>query len=119
LTDKQALEEKMGDAVNHPEHYTRGGIETIDFIIAKELSYELGNVVKYVSRAQFKGEHLQDLEKAQWYLNDAIDREKERLITEAKAETEDEHVGVERGESVRWPVAYPFDWATMLALGDE
>lgn len=69
----------MSDPVNHPDHYTRGGIETIDFIIAKGLGYETGNVVKYVSRAEFKGEYLQDLEKAQWYLNDAIDREKKRI----------------------------------------
>ena len=54
--------------VNHPDHYTRGGIETIDFITAKGLCYELGNVIKYVSRAQFKGCMLQDLQKAHWYL---------------------------------------------------
>lgn len=73
-----------GDPVNHPSHYTKGGIETIDFIMAKNLSYELGNVVKYVSRAQFKGEYLQDLEKAKWYLDHAIQREKEKLAQESE-----------------------------------
>lgn len=60
------------DQVNHPPHYTAGGIETIDFIEAKGLDYNLGNVVKYVSRADQKGNKLQDLEKARWYLERAI-----------------------------------------------
>ena len=60
------------DAVNHPPHYMAGGIETIDFIEAKGLDYNLGNVVKYVTRADHKGNKLQDLEKARWYLDRAI-----------------------------------------------
>ena len=62
----------QADEVNHPPHYTVGGIETIDFIEAKGLDYNLGNVVKYVSRADQKGNKLQDLEKARWYLERAI-----------------------------------------------
>jgi hypothetical protein len=65
------------DMVNHPTHYTAGGIETYDFIVAKGLSYELGNVVKYITRAKHKGNALQDLKKAQWYLNAAINREEQ------------------------------------------
>jgi hypothetical protein len=57
------------DNVNHPPHYKVGGIETIDFIEAKSLSYNLGNVVKYITRADHKGNTLEDLKKAQWYLN--------------------------------------------------
>jgi hypothetical protein len=57
-----------GDAVNHPAHYKVGGIETIDFIEAKKLGYNLGNVVKYLTRADHKGNRKQDLEKAKWYL---------------------------------------------------
>ena len=60
------------DLINHPPHYTAGGIETIDFIEAKNLGYNLGNVVKYITRADHKGNKLEDLEKAQWYLNRAI-----------------------------------------------
>ena len=56
------------DAVNHPPHYKVGGIETIDFIEAKSLNYNLGNVVKYLTRADHKGNKLEDLQKAQWYL---------------------------------------------------
>lgn len=63
------------ELVNHPAHYTAGGIETYDFIVAKQLSYELGNVVKYITRAEYKGNKLQDLRKARWYLDAAIKRE--------------------------------------------
>jgi hypothetical protein len=63
----------VADPVNHPEHYKVGGIETIDFIEAKSLSYNLGNVVKYLTRADYKGNKLQDLQKAQWYLNREIE----------------------------------------------
>jgi len=62
------------DMVNHPPHYKAGGIETIDFIEAKTLGYHLGNVVKYVSRADHKGNKLEDLKKAQWYLSRAIEK---------------------------------------------
>ena len=65
---------KVKDMVNHPPHYTVGGIETIDFIEAKQLPYNLGNVVKYITRAGHKGNQKQDLEKAQWYLNREIER---------------------------------------------
>jgi len=69
------------DIVNHPPHYKDGGIETIDYIEAKGLSYNLGNVVKYVSRAgkknpdplTVKDSKLQDLKKALWYLSREIE----------------------------------------------
>jgi hypothetical protein len=60
------------DSVNHPAHYKVGGIETIDFIEAKGLGYNLGNVVKYITRADHKGNKLEDLRKAQWYLTREI-----------------------------------------------
>lgn len=65
-----------GDPVNHPKHYKYGGVETIDFIESKGLGYHLGNVVKYISRAGMKGTNtgLEDLKKAQWYLNRAIEK---------------------------------------------
>lgn len=61
------------DNVNHPAHYKTGGIETIDFIEAKQLTYNLGNVVKYITRADHKGNKMEDLKKAQWYLNREIE----------------------------------------------
>lgn len=67
-------ETAMDDPVNHPTHYKVGGIETIDFIEAKQLNYNMGNAVKYISRADHKGNKKQDLEKAVWYLNREIGR---------------------------------------------
>lgn len=60
------------DMVNSPPHYRSGGIETIDFIEAKKLNYNLGNVVKYITRADLKGNRKQDLAKALWYLQREI-----------------------------------------------
>jgi hypothetical protein len=65
---KLRMEGDRGDAVNHPAHYKVGGIETIDFIEAKKLNYNIGNVIKYLTRADHKGNRKQDLEKAKWYL---------------------------------------------------
>jgi hypothetical protein len=70
-TSNKSIHSKA-DMVNHPPHYKAGGIETIDFIEAKNLGYNLGNVVKYVSRADLKGNKLEDLQKARWYLDRAI-----------------------------------------------
>jgi hypothetical protein len=76
ITPKRIAEIQMfeppADPVNHPAHYKAGGIETIDFIEAKKLNYNLGNVVKYITRADLKGNRKQDLEKALWYLNREI-----------------------------------------------
>lgn len=62
--------EEEVDMVNSPPHYRSGGVETIDFIEAKQLGYHLGNVVKYISRAGIKSHNpLEDLRKAKWYLD--------------------------------------------------
>ena len=73
------------DAVNQPSHYTAGGIETIDYLRAKLgplafLGYCIGNVLKYVSRYQFKN-GLEDLKKAQVYLGWAIKAMEEQNAT--------------------------------------
>lgn len=59
------------DPVNHPSHYCFGGIEVLDAIEAWQLPYHLGNVVKYIVRAGKKdpAKLLEDLKKAQFYLN--------------------------------------------------
>ena len=66
----------MADMVNHPPHYTFGGIETIDYlegILGTGFpAYCVGNAVKYLSRWQHKG-GVEDLKKAQWYINRVID----------------------------------------------
>lgn len=67
------------DVVNNPPHYTDGGVETLDFIEAKDLNYRLGNVVKYVSRAgkKLNADPVQDLEKAAFYLQREIEARKQ------------------------------------------
>jgi transposase-like protein len=57
-----------------PSHYTIGGIETWDFIEAKRLNYNLGSVVKYISRADYKGNDIDDLKKAREFLEREITR---------------------------------------------
>jgi hypothetical protein len=67
----------MTDMVNHPPHYTFGGIETIDYMKAKSTHEEFcGHLrltaIKYLSRVGHKGDALEDYKKAQWYLNKLI-----------------------------------------------
>lgn len=64
------------NVVNHPSHYTQGKYEVIDYIedkLSKEelQGYCVGNVLKYVSRFKHKN-GLEDLKKAEWYLNRLI-----------------------------------------------
>ena len=58
------------EAVNHPAHYggAENPYEAIKVIEAWSLGFCLGNTVKYISRAGKKGDRLEDLKKAQWYL---------------------------------------------------
>ena len=67
------------DNVNHPSHYTFGDIEVLDAIEAWGLGYHLGNVVKYVARADHKGKPIEDLEKALFYLGREILNRKVQL----------------------------------------
>jgi len=66
----------MGDNVNHPDHYTAGGVECLDAIEAALgpegfAAYIRGNCIKYLWRAPHKG-GLEDLRKARWYLTRLI-----------------------------------------------
>jgi len=63
---------KKEDKVNHPKHYTFGTIEVIDVIEDWQLGFCEGNCIKYIARAKHKGNELEDLKKAQWYLNRKI-----------------------------------------------
>jgi hypothetical protein len=62
------------DVVNHPPHYQAGGLEVIDVIEGFALGFRLGNAVKYILRAGKKGDRLEDLKKAAWYLAREIDK---------------------------------------------
>ncbi len=63
----------MTDPVNHPPHYTQGGIECIDAMKAALTPEEFrgyckGQVIKYIWRSEHKGNPDQDLRKANWYM---------------------------------------------------
>ncbi len=76
----------MSEVVEHPEHY--GGAdnpyEAIKVIEAWELGFHLGNVVKYLSRAGKKGDALDDLKKARWYLDRHIANLQKVLMPDRK-----------------------------------
>ena len=61
------------EMINHPSHYNQG-IEAIDYIESHKMNFNIGNVIKYVTRAKHKGTELQDLKKALWYLDREIKR---------------------------------------------
>lgn len=77
FTRKVDMQEER-DVVNKPNHYTYGDIEVIDYIeqVTKnykpELAFAIGNVIKYISRANHKN-GKEDLDKARWYLNRAFE----------------------------------------------
>ena len=76
------IEQKLGDKVNHPSHYTwlkdKCGIEVID--ITRHMDFDLGNAIKYILRSGLKSEQgysnkektIEDLKKAIFYINDKI-----------------------------------------------
>lgn len=70
--------------VNHPDHYQSDNIEAIDIIESFELNFHLGNVVKYVTRADKKGNGLEDLEKAKWYLQREINNRHKQQSSRTK-----------------------------------
>ena len=67
------------DSVNHPKHYTEhpSGVECVE--ITEHMNFCVGNAIKYLWRAGLKGEQVEDLRKARWY----IDREIARILNNA------------------------------------
>lgn len=64
------------DNINHPSHYqTKSGLEVIDVIEAFELNFLLANSIKYILRSGKKGDRIEDLKKAVWYLQREIQKE--------------------------------------------
>jgi len=68
----------LPDPVNHPTHYTShpSGVETIT--VTEHFCFNLGNAIKYIWRADEKGNALEDLKKAEWYIKREIQR-RERM----------------------------------------
>jgi hypothetical protein len=64
------------DNIKDPKHYSRWKIEPVQFMMENEIPYVEGNVIKYIMRWRYKG-GLEDLHKAQEYLNILIKNELE------------------------------------------
>ena len=86
---RDIIERNANDPVNHPSHYTAGGIECIDAISSAICMYNrpidawlVGQVIKYLWRAPLKGKYAEDIRKAQFYLN--------RLVNGLEAKTNGE-----------------------------
>jgi hypothetical protein len=64
----------MSDTINHPSHYNQlpNGIECID--VVEHMNFNRGNAIKYIWRAGQKGDVLEDLRKALWYIAREIER---------------------------------------------
>ena len=68
------------EKVDHPAHYNQGRFEVIDVIEDWDLNFCEGNVVKYVARHRHKGEPLEDLRKARWYIDRLIQAASDEAI---------------------------------------
>lgn len=73
-TFPELAEQAEHDAVNNPRHYTAhpSGVECIQ--VTEHMGFCLGNVIKYLWRAEEKGAPLEDLRKARWYLDREIQK---------------------------------------------
>lgn len=60
------------DMVNQPKHYNMGNIPVIDFLEDQRLDYHCASAVAYICRARHKGQEVEDLQKAIWYLQRKI-----------------------------------------------
>ena len=68
------------DMVNHPEHYTKNGIEHWDYAIKTQLGYLLGCATKYLFRSNHKGTRKQDLDKVLAYVDKFVETKEEPNI---------------------------------------
>lgn len=76
----------MSENVNHPSHYTQGGIECIEAIKAATVGLEgieavcTGNAIKYIWRWKQKN-GIEDLKKAIWYINKLIEEKEDKNVS--------------------------------------
>ena len=73
---KDVTTSQADDPVSHPHHYTAGNIECIDFLdsCGYGLDFCLANAIKYLTRCKLKGTMVQDIKKAIWYANHAVEK---------------------------------------------
>ena len=63
----------MKDMINHPDHYTQAGVMLEPIDVLRYAPFDLGNCLKYILRAGHKNDKLEDLEKAERYLEWAME----------------------------------------------
>ena len=61
------------DPVNHPKHYVEQSAKLEPIMVLRYAPFDLGNAFKYIIRAGHKDDYLQDLKKAKWYLECALE----------------------------------------------
>ena len=74
--------------VDHPDHYNQGEIECIDVIKQLNLSFCLGNALKYIWRCKDKGRMIEDLNKAIWYIDREITNTRNTINVEKERNNE-------------------------------
>ena len=82
-TERLLKRDDIGDPVNHPSHYTMGKIEVCDFVDSQNdigVSHNILCAIEYLCRAPWKGNQVQDLQKAIWRCQHEIDRVKETWV---------------------------------------
>lgn len=68
--------------INNPQHYNRFSHEVIE--LTEQFSFNMGNVLKYIIRAPYKGKYHEDMQKAVWYLKRIVEKkQKLRVITKS------------------------------------
>ncbi len=73
------------DPIN-PNHYKQGKIEVIDFIEDQQMDFHIGNAIKYLCRFKHKGDIVNDLKKAIWYIQRRIHSEEKNDVERTKPE---------------------------------
>jgi len=66
----------MNDIINSPDHYTNHPSRVECITVVEHFNFNIGNAIKYLWRAGLKGDAIEDLEKACWYVKREIDRRK-------------------------------------------
>ena len=80
------VKKQVNDPVNHPTHYTYGNIECIDFIDSCGYGFDfcIANAIKYLCRCKHKNNTLEDMEKARWYIDHAIQGWKDKKYEDVR-----------------------------------
>ena len=79
IQESKTLLNNTEEKINHPSHYQSSSMEVIEIIEAFNLNFHLGNAIKYTLRAGKKGDKIEDLDKAMWYLERERENERKKL----------------------------------------